>query len=167
MTQEANRTRKSTFSLEIDKLMKKLPKADPYLRGEQGTDVLAPPTHATVVRPKYDTPETQVPAMRVQGAQIDRALTWLIVLAAVVVGAALTQWPYAHACGWRLGFYLGAVAVQLVTSGWGALVAWRVQSPAAHVVALVALFWGIVLAAEQILPRVGYAASEAVWRCTG
>jgi hypothetical protein len=27
------------------------------------------------------------------------------------------------------------------------------------------LFWGIVLAAEQLLPRIGYAAVTAGWRC--
>jgi hypothetical protein len=106
-----------------------------------------------------------VPALQARGAKIDAALSWLIVLSAVGLGAALTQWPYASSCDWRLGLYLGAVAAQMITSGWGALASWRHHYATAHVIALVSLFWGIVLAAEQILPRVGYAAVEAVWRC--
>jgi hypothetical protein len=35
----------------------------------------------------------------------------------------------------------------------------------AHILALVILFWGIVLAAEQVLARIGYAAERASWRC--
>ena len=37
----------------------------------------------------------------------------------------------------------------------------------AHSVSLVLVFWGIVLASEQILPRVGYARTEETWLCTG
>lgn len=164
-----SRARKQTFGLEIEALMKKLPAADPYLKG---TPLGTPATsgtmlrpRASLVRPRHDSPETAVPAMRAQGAQIDKALMWIIVATSVGVGAALTQWPYASACGWSLGFYLSAVVIQMVVSGWGALATWRGANPYAHVVSLIALFWGIVLAAEQILPRVGYAATEAVWRC--
>jgi hypothetical protein len=168
---EGNRERKRTFGLEIEALMKKLPAADPYLKGTPlGTptaDGSMPRARASVGRSPHDSPETSVPAMRAQGAQIDKALMWLIVATAVGVGAALTQWPYATTCGWSLGLYLGAVWSQLVTSGWGAIASWRNQSAIAHLISLIALFWGIVLAAEQILPRVGYAASEALWRCVG
>ena len=80
-------------------------------------------------------------------------------------GAALTQWPYRSACGWSLYAYLGAVAVVLLTAGWAAVAAWRFRNPLAHALAIVAGFWGVVLAAEQILPRVGYAAETRTWRC--
>jgi hypothetical protein len=166
-----SRERKQTFGLEIEALMKKLPAADPYLKGTPlGTPAASgamPRARASLVRPRHDSPETAVPAMRAQGAQIDTALMWIIVAASVGVGAALTQWPYASICGLSLGSYLGAIGVQLVVSGWGAIATWKVANPYAHVLTLIALFWGIVLAAEQILPRVGYAASEAVWRCVG
>jgi hypothetical protein len=36
---------------------------------------------------------------------------------------------------------------------------------APHVLSLILVFWGIVLAAEQVLPRIGYAAERATWRC--
>ena len=166
-----SRERKQTFGLEIEALMRKLPAADPYLKGTPlgtpATSGTMPRPRASLVRPRHDSPETAVPAMRAQGAQIDTALMWVIVATAVGVGAALTQWPYASACGWSLGFYLGAVGVQLVVSGWGALATWRLANPYGHALSLIALFWGIVLAAEQILPRVGYAATEAAWRCVG
>jgi hypothetical protein len=168
---QRSRERKQTFGLEIEALMKKLPAADPYLKGTplgtKTTSGTMPRARASLVRPNYVSPETSVPAMRAQGAQIDTALMWIIVASSVGLGAALTQWPYASSCGWSLGFYLAALGAQMVVSGWGALATWRVANAYGHVLSLIALFWGIVLAAEQILPRVGYAATEAVWRCAG
>jgi len=35
----------------------------------------------------------------------------------------------------------------------------------AHVVSLGLIVWGLVLAAQQVLPRIGYAAASASWRC--
>jgi hypothetical protein len=57
------------------------------------------------------------------------------------------------------------VFVVLVTAGWAAIAAWRLRMATAHVLALVAGFWGVVLAAEQVLPRVGYAAESQAWTC--
>lgn len=165
MANEQGRSRKPTFGLEIEKLLKQVPQGDPFLRGDDGAGEVAPSPRATSGNGAVGLTASTVPALQAQGARIDLALTWLIVLSAVGLGAALTQWPYAHPCDWRLGLYLGAVAVQMVTSGWAALATWRHHYAIAHVLALVSLFWGIVLAAEQILPRVGYAAAEAGWRC--
>ena len=36
-----------------------------------------------------------------------------------------------------------------------------------NVISVVVFFWGVVLAAEQILPRIGYAALPAIWSCGG
>jgi hypothetical protein len=83
----------------------------------------------------------------------------------VAVGAAVSQWPYARECGWMLYLYLGVIAAVLVAGGWGTVWAWRVRVAGAHVLSLMVVFWGIVLAAEVILPRVGYAAERAAWQC--
>lgn len=91
---------------------------------------------------------------------------WGRLVGAAILGLALTQWPYRAECGWSLYGYLAAVAALLVAAGWTAMVAWRFRVAAAHALALVAGFWGIVLAAEQILPRVGYAAEARVWGCS-
>ena len=90
---------------------------------------------------------------------------WGRVFGAVVLATAVMSWPYSHACGWRLDIYLAVVSAVLLSGAWASWAAWRAQSAAAHVIGLVVFYWGIVLAAEQVLPRIGYAAAEAVWRC--
>lgn len=165
MANEQQRGRRPTFGLEIEKLLKQVPQGDPFLRGEDGAAASTTSPRTTSGHRSFDLTESTVPGLQAQGARIDRALTWLLALAAVGLGAALTQWPYPYPCDWRLGLYLGAVGAQMVTSGWAALASWRHHYAVAHTVALISLFWGIVLAAEQILPRVGYAATEAAWRC--
>jgi hypothetical protein len=83
----------------------------------------------------------------------------------MVLGGAITQWPYPHGCGLLLLEYLGAVAMVMVTGAWIAVASWRLRSEGAHILALLIVLWGIVLAAEQVLPRIGYAAERASWRC--
>jgi hypothetical protein len=95
----------------------------------------------------------------------DRVALWARVFLGTVFGGVMTQWPYPHGCGLPLLGYLGAVAMVLVTGAWIAVASWRLRNGVAHILALVILFWGIVLAAEQVLPRVGYAAERASWRC--
>jgi hypothetical protein len=95
----------------------------------------------------------------------DRVALWARVLLGIVFGGVMTQWPYPHGCGLPLLWYLGAVAMVMVTGAWIAVASWRLRNGVAHILALVILFWGIVLAAEQVLPRTGYAAERASWRC--
>jgi len=83
----------------------------------------------------------------------------------IVLGVALTQWPYSAPCGFPLFGYLATILVVLVMAGWGCIASWRHRLAVAHITALVLGFWGILLAAEQILPRIGYAADEASWMC--
>jgi hypothetical protein len=86
-------------------------------------------------------------------------------LLGILLGGAMTQWPYAHGCDLPLLGYLGAVATVMLGGAWIAFAAWRLRSGLAHVLSLMLLFWGIVLAAEQVLPRIGYAAERASWLC--
>ena len=95
----------------------------------------------------------------------DRVALWARVLLGIVLGGAITQWPYPHGCGLLLLEYLGAVAMVMVTGAWVAVASWRVRREVAHILALLIVLWGIVLAAEQVLPRIGYAAERASWRC--
>ena len=95
----------------------------------------------------------------------DRVGLWARVLLGMVLGGAITQWPYPHGCGLLLLEYLGAVAMVMVTGAWIAVASWRLRSEGAHILALLIVLWGIVLAAEQVLPRIGYAAERASWRC--
>ena len=95
------------------------------------------------------------------------AALWGRAALAVTLGGAMLLWPYPHACGWALLRYLGAVLAVLLAGSWVAFASWRLRNGPAHLLSLVLLFWGLVLAAEQALPRIGYAADPAAWLCGG
>ncbi len=170
MSDRPNRIRAFTDSLglEIDRLIRTLPGADPRLRGEEhealsparasravGMGAVNPPRAATTAAPLLSARDLEL-----LGA-------WTRVGAAAALGAAVLYWPYAHDCGWLLHSYLGVVGAVLVSGGWASWSAWRARVAAAHVLALIVVFWGVVLAAEQLLPRIGYAAVDLAWRCGG
>ena len=77
----------------------------------------------------------------------------------------MIEWPYPHACGWALLGYLGAVVAVLLAGGGSPLVL-AAADGLTHLLALVLFFWG-PCAAEQVLPRIGYAADPAAWLCGG
>jgi hypothetical protein len=91
--------------------------------------------------------------------------TWLRLLLGLLLGAAITQWPYERGCGVLLFGYLLAVAGVIVAGVWSTLSSWRSRSALAHGLSLALCCWGGVLAAREILPRVGYARTTATWLC--
>jgi hypothetical protein len=91
--------------------------------------------------------------------------TWLRLLLGLLLGVAITQWPYAHGCGVALFGYLVAVAGVIVAGVWSAISSWRTRSALAHALSLALFCWGGVLAAREVLPRVGYARASATWLC--
>ena len=91
--------------------------------------------------------------------------TWLKVLLAAVAAGAMTQWPYAHACGLGLFLYLGASGVIALSGVTGAISSWKRRIGLAHVVSLAVMLWGLGLAAAVVLPRIGYAKEAATWFC--
>ena len=95
------------------------------------------------------------------------AALWGRLLLGTALGVLMTQWPYPHGCGLPLLGYLGAVSIVLLAAAWIAFASWRLRSGVAHVLSLILFFWGTVLAAEQFLPRIGYAEDEASWHCSG
>lgn len=95
----------------------------------------------------------------------DRAALWARVVLGIAFGGAMTQWPYPHECDLPLLGYLGAVAMVMVGGAWIAIASWSRRHGLSHILALLLLLWGIVLAAEQVLPRIGYAAERWAWRC--
>lgn len=107
-----------------------------------------------------------MPASNGPGRALGPAATWARVGLGVVLGAALTQWPYDRACGAGLLFYLLAVVILLATAVWGAVASWKVHLAVAHVVALSTLLWGLALGSQEALPRARYLRTpSAVWRC--
>lgn len=142
----------------VDRLLRQLPGADPTLKGDPDPPSFQTPRpQMTGMRPPVTRPAGPQP-LQIWGV-------WGRLAGAALLGGALTQWPYVSECGWSLYGYLAAVAAVLLAAGWTAVAAWRFRMAAVHALALVVGFWGIVLAAEQILPRVGYAAETAYFRC--
>lgn len=140
------------LSREVDRLLAQL----------SGTERPPPPARPPVRRPitrVYSAGPTA------SASSATTAGLWLRVALALALGAAITQWPYPHGCGWSLAGYLGAVAMVLVAGLWVGYGSWRLRSLAAHGLGILLLFWGVTLAAERVLPRIGYAAATASWGC--
>ncbi len=89
---------------------------------------------------------------------------------AVAVGVGIIFWPYAARCGVPLMGYLGAVATVIVSGLWSAVWTWRHRAARAHLLSLLVVAWGLVLAGIDILPRTGYAvpteAHPTSWSCS-
>jgi hypothetical protein len=91
--------------------------------------------------------------------------TWLRVLLALVVAAAMTQWPYASGCGLQLVFYLGAAAGVILAGLWGTVISWKRRMPGAHIVSLLVTLWGAYLAGRVVLDRTSYPKVQRTWAC--
>jgi hypothetical protein len=86
-------------------------------------------------------------------------------LLGLALGVMMGGWPYLRTCGLPLAGYLSAVITVIVSGTWAASAAWKYRAGFAHIVSLIILFYGIVLAAAELLPRTGYAADHATWGC--
>lgn len=129
---------------EVDKLLAKLPNADPTLgRGA--------PNRAAAAG-------TPAPAGTGFG-------TWVRVGLAVALAIGMTLWPYAHACGLQLGYYAGGIGMVVIAGVWGAISSWQRRIATAHLLSLAAVFWGLALAATVVVPRAGYTKIPATWFC--
>lgn len=88
---------------------------------------------------------------------------------AVAVGVSIIFWPYANRCGLGLAGYLGAVSAVIISGAWSAVWTFRHRAGRAHVLSLLLVLWGLVLASIDVLPRIGYAKPTlehpAAWRC--
>jgi hypothetical protein len=90
---------------------------------------------------------------------------WARVLLGLALGITMAVWPYSRTCGLPLFGYLGALAIVMIAGGWGAVAAWRFRTGLAHIVALILVFYGFMLAAAELLPRTGYSVDRATWQC--
>jgi hypothetical protein len=93
----------------------------------------------------------------------------LRLLLAVALGVGIVFWPYDTRCGMGLFGYLAATAMVSITGLWSAVWTWRHRSARGHVLSLLLVAWGGILAAREVLPRIGYAnpteARPAIWFC--
>jgi putative flippase GtrA len=114
------------------------------------------------------------PAARAQVEAVQKNTSTFGVFArltlAVTLGVAIIFWPYAARCGLGLAGYLGVVATLITAGAWSSIWTWRHRAAKAHTLSLLLVLWGLVLAALDVLPRVGYAkptaAHPAQWSCS-
>ncbi len=158
MSNDPSQRKTNDLARDVDRLLRQLPFGDPMLRGDA-----TPAPQAIPVRRG-----PSAPAIRRQAepsALAQRISAWLRALLAVTLAAAVTVWPYASNCGWMLYLALLVIGTVMVAGVWASVWTWRLRVPAAHVLSVGVIAWGLVLAAGQVLPRVGYAAVTAVWTC--
>ena len=142
---------------EVDRLLAKLPHADPTLgRGQPQPHKPGPIVHGA----QHAAP-ARGPIAR---AEPSVAAVWIRVGLGVLAGLAMTQWPYTHVCGIKEIFYLIGASAVVASSVWGAWGAWRKRMGLAHGIAIGLLVWGTALLTAEIMPRVGSAAT-ATWFC--
>lgn len=91
--------------------------------------------------------------------------TWARVGLGLLIGIGMTQWPYTHGCGFKLFIYLGGVFTVIVAGVWSGLSSWKRHLGLAHILSQGLVIWGLVLAAREVLPRIGYAIEAATWFC--
>lgn len=140
---------------EIDKLIAKQPAA-PRAASIPSERSAAPP-------PLPGRPSPDVPVRPAR--KRERAATWVWVVLAGALTALLLLWPRANDCGLGLLYYLAVIAALFITGLFGARAAWRRHQGLAHTLSLLAIGGSIVLAAQEILPRTGYAREAARWTC--
>ena len=87
----------------------------------------------------------------------------------VLLGVGMLFWPYSARCGVGLAAYLGATGAVIAGGIWSSVWTFRHRAGRAHTLALLIVVWGLVLAAIEVLPRVGYATPTpdhpAIWSC--
>ena len=87
----------------------------------------------------------------------------------VALAAGIYFWPYDARCGFELFGYLAAVGVVTASGLWSAVWTWRHRSARGHTLSLLLILWGTVLGAIEVLPRIGYAKTDALhpatWTC--
>ena len=137
---------------EVDRLLKKLPEADPTLGRGSGS---APTVKKPVVVPGA------------AGAMPSALGTWAKVALGVLVGIGIAPgvWPYSHGCGLRLIFYLVGITAVIAAGLWASISSWRRRLAFAHALAQALIIWGAVLVTREVLPRIGSANAAALWLC--
>jgi hypothetical protein len=95
---------------------------------------------------------------------------FLRLVLAVLLAIGIVFWPYASRCGIGLAAYLGAVTVVIASGVWSSIWTFRHRAGRAHTLSLLLILWGLILAATEVLPRLGYAIPTArhptTWSCS-
>jgi len=114
----------------------------------------------------------KTPQARAEIVEKQRSTSTLGVMARLVLATALGVgmlfWPYDAKCGVGLAGYLAATGVVVAAGVWSSIWTWRHRSSRGHILSLLLMLWGSVLAAIEILPRSGYAKPDPNrpgWSC--
>jgi len=114
----------------------------------------------------------KTPQARADMVEKQRTTSTLGVMARLVLATALgigmLFWPYDAKCGVGLLGYLAATGVLTAAGVWSSIWTWRHRSSRGHILSLLLILWGGVLAAIEILPRSGYAKPDPNrpgWSC--
>jgi hypothetical protein len=93
------------------------------------------------------------------------ALTWFWTVLSVLLAVALIVWPFENTCGIRLIFFLGAALITFMLGIVGAVTSWAHRQGLAMLLSLLVVLFAGIMAAREILPRVGYAREPLEWTC--
>jgi len=143
---------------EVDKLLAKLPDADPTLGRGVPTVPRISQSHVA-----HGAAGGGAPGSLARGREW--LSTWTRVGLGVLLGVGMMAWPYTHGCGLKLIFYLIGVSTLVVAGVWSSLSSWRRRLGFAHLLSQMLIIWGLVLAAREVLPRIGYAKVAAPFFC--
>lgn len=139
----------------VDRLLRKLPYAE--------TATGKPPPGAAR-RPSGTVPRS---SRQVLAGPVSPGLgPWARVGLGMLLAVAVPLWPYGHGCGFGLFAYLVGIITLVVAGVWAGIASWQRQVVVAHVISLALTAWGLGLGAGELLPRVGYAKTQAYWRCS-
>lgn len=117
-----------------------------------------PPEPSPAVQKMQSEAERRAKEKAQQRAAMFGAGARLILVFAL--GAAIVIWPYSRDCGWGWFGYLGVEAVIVAGGIWVAFTTWRGRLPKMHAFSLLIVLAGLVLIAAEVLPRMGYAATD-------
>lgn len=137
---------------EVDRLLNKLPYAEPTLGRSAERTVKKPAVSGGAAG-------GAVPSHG------DWLGTWAKVALGVLIGVGVTPgvWPYARSCGMPFIFYLVGLGTVVAAGLWASVSSWRRRLAVAHVIAQVLIVWGVLLLTREIVPRLG---PNASWQCT-
>lgn len=96
----------------------------------------------------------------------ERTGVWGRAVLGLILALSVTQWPYAHACGLALFAYLAVVVATLAVGGWASAAAWRRRLLTPHVIGLLVILTGLVMAAHEVLSRTAYVRVAGSWMCS-
>jgi hypothetical protein len=113
------------------------------------------------------TPQAKAEAVAKQQSTSTLGVMLRLVLA-TALGVGMVFWPYDAKCGLGLAGYLAATGAVTAAGVWSAIWTWRHRSSRGHILSLLLILWGGLLAAIEILPRSGYAKPDPNrpgWSC--